>query len=151
MKQLKKPNIQMQRKILKSDATDQLLSLEKRKIELFEKMFERRKTSEELEADEDYHLLMSLLPHLHDVPKPKKLAIRTRIQQVLMEEVMKEVVPSPTSAGSSSVVFYNSITERNATEPNPTIIFINGLSFRIFIVCIDSTYQFSSVYESFFQ
>ena len=37
MKQLKKPNIQMQRKTLKSDAINQLLSLEKRKIEQFEK------------------------------------------------------------------------------------------------------------------
>jgi len=42
--------------------------------------------------------LMSLLPHLHDVPKWKKLAIRTHIQQVMMEEDMK-VVPSPTSTG----------------------------------------------------
>jgi hypothetical protein len=32
MKQLKKPNIKMQRKTLKSDAINQLLSLEKRKI-----------------------------------------------------------------------------------------------------------------------
>jgi hypothetical protein len=37
MKQLKKPNIQMQRKTIKSDAIDQLLSLKKRKIEQFEK------------------------------------------------------------------------------------------------------------------
>ena len=37
MKPFKKPNIQMKRKTLKSDATSQLLSLEKRKIEHFEK------------------------------------------------------------------------------------------------------------------
>jgi hypothetical protein len=37
MKQLKKPNIQMQRKTLKSDAINQLLSLEKRKSEQFKK------------------------------------------------------------------------------------------------------------------
>jgi hypothetical protein len=79
MKQLKKPNIQMQWKTLKSDAINLLPSLEKRKIEQFEKMHERGKTSEEFETDEDYHFLMSLLPHLHEVPKQKKLAIRTRI------------------------------------------------------------------------
>jgi len=58
MKQLKKPNIQMQRKLLKSEAINQLLSL-KRKVEQFEKMRERRKTNGELETEEDYHFLMS--------------------------------------------------------------------------------------------
>jgi len=121
MKQLKKPNIQMQRKTLKSDAINQLLSLEKRKIEHFEKMHERRKTSEEFETDEDYHFLMSLLPHLHDVPKRKKLAIRTRIQQVLMEEDMKHVVPSPTTTGSyDHYQSYSTIPSPNATQGSPT-------------------------------
>ena len=120
MKQLKKPNIQMQRKTLKSDAINQLISLEKRKIEQFEKMHERRKTSEELETDEDYHFLMSLLPHLQDVPKRKKLAIRTRIQQVLMEEDMK-VVTSPTSTGSyDHCQSYSTIPSPNAMQESPT-------------------------------
>ena len=63
-------------------------------------MHESKKTCEELEKDEDYHFLMSLLPHLRDVPKRRKLAIRIRLQQVLMEEDMTAVVPSPTSTGS---------------------------------------------------
>ena len=41
MKQLQKPNIQMERKTLKSDAINQLISLEKWKIEQFEKIHER--------------------------------------------------------------------------------------------------------------
>jgi len=89
----------MKRKILKSDAINQLLSLEKRKIEQFEKIHEGKKTCEELEKDEDCHFLMSVLPHLRDVPKWRKLAFRTRLQ-VLMEEDMTAVVPSPTSTGS---------------------------------------------------
>ena len=40
MKPFKKRNIQMKRKTLTSDAINQLLSLEKRKIEQFEKMHE---------------------------------------------------------------------------------------------------------------
>jgi hypothetical protein len=96
MKPFKKPNIQTKRKTLKPDAINQLLSLEKSKIEQFEKMHESKKTCEELEKDEDYHFLMSLLPHLRDVPKRRKLAIRTRLQEVLMEEEMTAIVPSPT-------------------------------------------------------
>jgi hypothetical protein len=83
-------------------------------------MHERRKTSEELETDEDYNFLMSLLPHLHDVPKWKKLAVRTRIQ-VLIEEVMKEVVPSTTSTGSyDRYQLYSTIPSPNATQGIPT-------------------------------
>ena len=105
----------MQRKTLKSDAINQLISL-KWKIEQFEKMHER----EELETDEDYHFLMSLLPHLQDVPKRKKLVIRTRIQQVLMEEDMK-VVPSPTSTGSyDHCQSYSTIPSPNAMQESPT-------------------------------
>ena len=100
MKPLKKPNIHMEQKPLKSDAINQRLSLEKRKIEQFEKMHESKKTFEELEKDEDCHFLMSLLPHLRDVPRRRKLSIRTRLQQVLMEEDITAVVPSPTSTGS---------------------------------------------------
>ena len=44
MKPFKKPNIQMKRKTHKSDAINHLLSLEKRKIERFEKMHESKKT-----------------------------------------------------------------------------------------------------------
>ena len=90
----------MKRKTLKSDAINPLLSLEKRKIEQFEKMHEIKKICEEPKKDKDYHFLMSLLPHLRDVPKRRKLAIRARLQQVLMEEDMTAAVPSPTSTGS---------------------------------------------------
>ena len=100
MKPFKKPNTQMKRKTLKSDAINQLLSLEKRKTEQFEKMQERKKTCEGFEKDEDFHFLTSLLLHLRDDPKRRKLAIGTRLQQVLMEEDMTEAVRSPTSTGS---------------------------------------------------
>ena len=79
MKPFKKPNIQMKRKFLKPDAINQVLSLEKRKIEQIEKIHEIKKTCEEPEKDEDYHFIMSLLPHLRDVPKRRKLAIHTYI------------------------------------------------------------------------
>ena len=81
MKPLKKPIIHMKREPLKSDAIKQLLSLEKRMIEQFEKMHESKKTCEELEKDADCHFLMSLLPHLRNIPKRRKLSIRTRLQK----------------------------------------------------------------------
>jgi hypothetical protein len=67
-------------------------------------MHEHGKTSEELETDER-----------------KKLAIRTRIQQVLMEEDMEDVLPSPTSTGSyDHCQSYSTIPSPNTTQGSPT-------------------------------
>jgi hypothetical protein len=88
---------------------------------ILKKMHEARKTSEELETEEVYHFLRSLLPHVHDVPKRKKLAIRTRIQHVPMEEDMEEVVPSPTSTRSCDhYQSYSTIPSPNVTQGSPT-------------------------------
>jgi len=38
------------------------------------------------QEDEDYQFLMSLLPHLTDIQKRRKLAVRLALQQVLIEE-----------------------------------------------------------------
>jgi hypothetical protein len=115
MKHFKKPNIKMKLKTLKSDAINQLLSLEKRMIDQFKKMHESKKTFEEFEKGEDYHFLMSLLPHLRDVPKRRKLAIRTCLQ-VLMEEDMTAAMPSPTLTRSYD--HYQSYS--TAPSPNAT-------------------------------
>jgi len=121
MKPFKKPDIYMKWKTLKSDSISQLLSLEKRKIEQFEKMCESKKICEELEKDEDCHFLISLLPHIRDVPKRRKLAIRTRLQQVLMEEDMTAVVPSPTSTGSyDHYQSHPTTSSPNATQVSPS-------------------------------
>ena len=122
MKPFEKSNIQMKWKTLKSDAINQLLALEKWKIKQFEKMRESKKTCEELEKDEDYHFLMSLLSHLHDVPKRRKLAIITCLQQDLMEENMTAVVPSPTSTGSyDHYLLYRTTPSPNATQVSPSL------------------------------
>ena len=113
-------------------------------------MHESKKTYEELEKDEDCDFLISLLPHLRDVPKRRKFAIRKRLLQGLMEEDMTAVVPCPTSTGSyDHYQSYPKTPSPNATQVSP--LFINGLSVRVFIVYIDNTYQFSAVCESILQ
>lgn len=113
-KAFRKPDIQIKRKMAKSDAINQLLSLEKKKIEQLEKMHESKKSYEELEKDEDYHFLMSLLPHLREVRKRRKLAIRTCLQKVLMKEEMTEAVQSPSSTRS-----YPTSPSSNTVQLNP--------------------------------
>jgi len=79
------------------------------------------KRREEFEKDEAYHFLTSLLPHLRDVPKRRKLAVRTRLQQVLMEEDMTAIVPSPTSTGSyDHYLSYPTTPSPNATQVSPS-------------------------------
>ena len=80
-------------------------------------MHESKKTFEELEKDEYYHFLMSLLPHLRNVPKRRKLFIRARLQQVLMEEDMTAAMPRPTSTRSyDHYQSYSTIPSPNARQ-----------------------------------
>jgi len=62
-----------------------LLALEQRKIEQLEKA-EQRKSIMSNQEDDDSHFLMSLLPHLSDIPKRRKLAVRSVLQEFLIEE-----------------------------------------------------------------
>ena len=64
------------------------------------------------QEDEDYHILMSLVPHLRDIPKRRKLAVRLALQQVLMEERNGE---SDRTEWSSGLSYYS-----NSTVPTPS-------------------------------
>jgi len=55
---------------------------------------------------------MSLLPHLRDIPKRRKLAVRLALQQVLIKEGSRESDCTEWSSGSS---YYS-----NSTVPTPT-------------------------------
>jgi len=69
----------------KSQALSQMLVLEGRKVEQLEKAVQQ-KSIMSTQEDEDYHFFTSLLPHLRDIPKRRKLAVRLALQQVLIEE-----------------------------------------------------------------
>lgn len=51
-------------------------------------------------GDEDYHFLMSILPHLRDIPKHRKLAVRQKLQQIILDEQV-EHKKSPLTAETS--------------------------------------------------
>jgi len=62
-----------------------LLALDERKIEQLEKAVQQ-KSIMSTQDDEDYHFLMSLLPHLRDIPKRRKPGVRLALHQVFIEE-----------------------------------------------------------------
>ncbi|CAL1534556.1 unnamed protein product [Lymnaea stagnalis] len=118
----KKTNILRKRKqvIRRSDTINELLSIEQKKIDLVEKINSRRN------KDDDYHFLMSLLPHFHEIPKRRKLATKIKIQQILLNEISKQEVES-----SSSSVDYNSSSSASSpnmiqVSPNNTVISIES-------------------------
>jgi hypothetical protein len=76
-------NLETRRK-RKSQTLSQLLELEERKTELEKAV--QQKSIMSTQEDEDYHFLTSLLPHLREIPKRRKLAVRLALQQVLIEE-----------------------------------------------------------------
>nr|CAH7735679.1 unnamed protein product [Callosobruchus chinensis] len=131
-KSFRKPIMAIKRKTGKPNALVKLLALEQKKVEQLEKRYERSNVSEDLNKDEDYHFLMSLLPHLRDIPKRKKLETRMHLQQVLMNaEQTAETRPS--SAISSYSYNYSpqcSTTSKNAAqmEPNSLATYVEAFS-----------------------
>lgn len=69
----------------KSNTLAQFLALEAKKVAHLEQMKKACTSSNETQ-DDDYHFLMSLLPHFRAIPSQRKLTVRTRIQEVLLEE-----------------------------------------------------------------
>jgi hypothetical protein len=67
------------RKIL-SDNTDQVILIEKRKLELLEKDMER-------EEDDDLLFLKSLLPDIKSLPRWRKRRLRLKFQELVINEV----------------------------------------------------------------
>lgn len=63
----------------KSDVDNQFLEIEKAKLGLFAE-------KQAVNKDSDYQFLVSLLPFLQRVPSHRKLSVRNKIQQVLIDE-----------------------------------------------------------------
>lgn len=59
------------------DVTQKMLLLEEKKIEMLK--------NDKQEQCEDYHFLMSLLPHFKDMPPLQKLTLRNRITQAIID------------------------------------------------------------------
>uniref|UniRef100_A0A1Y1M5B6 BESS domain-containing protein n=1 Tax=Photinus pyralis TaxID=7054 RepID=A0A1Y1M5B6_PHOPY len=66
----------MKKRKTPNDIDEKLLEIEEKKLKYFE-----RNTN-----DDDYQFLMSLLPYLKDVSKTRKLIVRAKLQQVLIDE-----------------------------------------------------------------
>jgi len=99
------------RKSGKSQARSQLLALKKRKTEQLEKAMQQKSMS--TQEDEDYHFLMSLLPHLRDIPKRRKRADRLALQQVLTEKGSGE---SDSTEWCSGSLYYSNSTVRTPSS-----------------------------------
>lgn len=64
-----------------STAVKQLMILEEKKLQIFK---ERNLASRN--EDPHYHILISLLPYLRNVPEERKIFVKTKLQQVFFEE-----------------------------------------------------------------
>jgi len=95
----------------KKPGTFSVACIGRKKTEQLEKAV-RQKSIMSTQEDEDYHFLMSLLPHLRDILKRWKLAVHLALQQVLIEEGSGESDHTEWSSGSS---YYS-----NSTVPIPS-------------------------------
>lgn len=66
----------------KSSLFEKIIGIEEEKLRAYkEKSKEKPK-----EDDSDFHFCMSLLPYMRNIPEKRKLAVRIKLQQILLEE-----------------------------------------------------------------
>lgn len=75
------------RKKFKNNPIADLIEIEKQKLKRFDTIKDNTEKSDNYKDDEDFHFLMSMLPHLKEIPKQRKLSVRMKLQQVLIEEM----------------------------------------------------------------
>lgn len=63
---------------IQDEVEKKLLQLEEHKVEFLS-------NRDDVEKTEDYHFLMSLLPHFKDMPPFQKLSVRNKITQVIID------------------------------------------------------------------
>lgn len=106
-KQFKSPfkkKINSKKELSKFD--EKILEIENKKAKYLEEKTTRTQ-------DGDYQFLMSLLPFLHDIPKERKLFVRKKMMDVVMNEFEKQTPNTPShstpnhSSDDSSGVHYN--------------------------------------------
>uniref|UniRef100_A0A2S2QRM1 BESS domain-containing protein n=1 Tax=Sipha flava TaxID=143950 RepID=A0A2S2QRM1_9HEMI len=68
----------------RAEVRDTMNACQKRVTQKFN--FINEKKIKDLDDDENYQFLMSLLPHLRDIPKHRKLIIRHKLQKVFIDE-----------------------------------------------------------------
>lgn len=102
-----------------SEVNAKLLEIEEQKLKLLAK-----DCSNDEEKSDDYHFLISLLPLFKDFSNIQKLRVRTKFQQILMEEISQQTnlsaASSPgfgyTSNDTSSGSQYHNLTMPTTTE-----------------------------------
>lgn len=104
------------RNIAQNIEDDQYLQLERRKIEILSESVASKQNS-------DYQFLQSLLPFLMKVPAHRKLAVRNKLQQVLIEEEERAFQPteyhSPAEHLTTPVISTSGSLDSFSNYPQP--------------------------------
>lgn len=86
----------------KTNYEDKFLAIENKKVELFQ-------INSKISQDPDYQFLISLLPHLKQVPQGRKLRVQMELMNVLLKDQQQQqqeqhntFSPSPASSHDSS-------------------------------------------------
>lgn len=83
-----------------NDIRAEYLEIEKKKLKILEQEVARQSTSN-VEKTDDYYYLMSLLPEMQKLSPIKKMRVRNRINQVLMDEMVMNMYGDTTHASRS--------------------------------------------------
>jgi len=105
----------LKRKKIKNNPLADLIEIEKQKLKCFNNIKDNTKKDDNYKDDEDYHFLMSLLLHLKDIPKQRKLSVRMKLQQVLIEQIKRR--DTYENSSKSSTCTSNSFNPHFQSQP----------------------------------
>ncbi|XP_060866058.1 uncharacterized protein LOC132941857 [Metopolophium dirhodum] len=100
----------------RNDVMQDLLAIEKQKLLQFNEI-QANSQKKKNDEDEDFYFLMSLLPHLREIPKHRKLAVRLKLQNVVMAEQTENTTGSSNTFTPSTFFVNSSIPSYYMNQP----------------------------------
>ncbi|XP_060860294.1 uncharacterized protein LOC132937489, partial [Metopolophium dirhodum] len=100
----------------RNDVMQDLLAIEKQKLLQFNTI-QANSQKKKNDEDEDFYFLMSLLPHLREIPKHRKLAVRLKLQNVVMAEQTENTTGSSNTFTPSTFFVNSSIPSYYMNQP----------------------------------
>lgn len=90
---------------------ERFLEIESKKLSYFEK-------SSQMKQDSDYQFLMSLLPSLQEVPEERKLRVRMKLMDVLLQEQEDRNSSVMSTSNVSPLSFESTRSSHNSSHSN---------------------------------
>lgn len=101
-------------KKIKSSVYEKMIAIEEEKL----KAYKAKSKEKSMEDDSDFHFCMSLLPYMRKLPEEKKLSVRIKMQEILLE-AQQCSEPTWRKSGAAVPQNYYNMSPPYSSSPSP--------------------------------